>query len=305
MSRASGRSGLVATAGPLGLRADCASCAGLCCVASAFAASADFAIDKDAGEACPNLEPDFRCGIHAGLRDTGFPGCVAYDCFGAGQQVTQVTFEGRAWRTSPDEAGAMFDAFEVMRALHELAWYLSEALSMPAAARQHGGLATALDAITRLTRLPKDELLAVGVAGWQGRVGALLGPVSEAVRASAVAKAKADGRGKGLDRRGADLAGAELAGADLRAVMLRSALLIGADLRGADLRFADLAGADLRGADLSGADLRDALFVAQSQLETANGDPTTRLPSSRTRPGHWVGVAPSSASPEAPEAPAG
>ena len=95
------------------------------------------------------------------------------------------------------------------------------------------------------------------------------------------------------------------ASAILRAGRLRSALLSGADLRGADLRFADLAGADLRGADLSGADLRDALFVAQSQLEAANGAPTTRLPSSRTRPGHWVGVAPSSASPEAPEAPAG
>ncbi len=289
-----------ATTGPIELRADCARCAGLCCVAHAFAASADFAIDKDAGEACPNLDPDFRCGIHAGLRDAGFPGCVAYDCFGAGQQVTQVTFEGRTWRTSPDEAGVMFDAFAVMRALHELAWYLAEALSMPAAARQHGGLGAALDAITRLARSPKDELLAVDVAAWQGRVGALLGPVSEAARVSAVAKARADGRGKGLDRRGADLAGAELAGADLRAVILRHALLIGADLRGADLRFTDLAGADLRGADLSGADLRDALFVTQAQLDAAVGDPMTRLPSSRTRPAHWVAIAPVSPEPEAP-----
>ena len=36
------------------LRADCARCAGLCCVAPAFAASADFAIDKPAGHACPH-----------------------------------------------------------------------------------------------------------------------------------------------------------------------------------------------------------------------------------------------------------
>jgi hypothetical protein len=33
----------------LTLRADCERCFGLCCVAPAFAASADFAIDKDAG----------------------------------------------------------------------------------------------------------------------------------------------------------------------------------------------------------------------------------------------------------------
>jgi uncharacterized protein YjbI with pentapeptide repeats len=273
---------------PLDLHADCTRCAGLCCVAPAFAASTDFAIDKDAGEACPNLEPDFRCGIHARLRDTGFPGCVAYDCFGAGQQVTQVTFAGHDWRSTPDHALAMFDAFGVMRALHELAWYLAEALSMPAAARFHGGLAGALGRIVPLTALPAGELVAVDVAARQGEVGALLGPVSEAVRAGAVARARSEGRGKGLDRRGADLAGAALAGADLRAVVLRGAMLIGADLRGADLRFADLAGADLRGADLSGADLRDALFVAPSQLDSAFGDRATRLPASRSRPAHWV-----------------
>ena len=36
------------------LRADCTRCFALCCVAPAFAASADFAIDKPAGQPCPN-----------------------------------------------------------------------------------------------------------------------------------------------------------------------------------------------------------------------------------------------------------
>ncbi|HEY6597232.1 MAG TPA: pentapeptide repeat-containing protein, partial [Asanoa sp.] len=35
------------------LRADCTRCVGLCCVAPAFSASADFAIDKPAGRPCP------------------------------------------------------------------------------------------------------------------------------------------------------------------------------------------------------------------------------------------------------------
>ncbi|RQX15913.1 oxetanocin A resistance protein, partial [Micromonospora arida] len=46
------------TAPPSGaaqLRADCGRCFGLCCVVPAFAASADFAIDKPAGSPCPNL----------------------------------------------------------------------------------------------------------------------------------------------------------------------------------------------------------------------------------------------------------
>ena len=57
----------------LGLQSDCGSCFGLCCVALPFAASADFAIDKDAGRPCPNLRTDFRCGIHTELRSGASP----------------------------------------------------------------------------------------------------------------------------------------------------------------------------------------------------------------------------------------
>lgn len=72
----------------LSLRADCASGFALFCVAPAFSASADFAITKKAGQACPHLHPDFRCGIHTELRQQGFRGCTVYDCFGAGQKVS-------------------------------------------------------------------------------------------------------------------------------------------------------------------------------------------------------------------------
>src|SRR4051812_13802483 len=107
------------------LRADCANCAALCCVAPAFAASADFAVDKPAGMPCPNLRDDDLCGIHDRLRDRGFPGCAVFDCFGAGQHVTQGTFAGRSWRESPELAGAMFAVLPVMRQLHEMLWHLT------------------------------------------------------------------------------------------------------------------------------------------------------------------------------------
>src|SRR5919201_1603941 len=115
------------------LRADCERCFALCCVVPAFTASADFAIDKEAGEPCPHLDAGFRCAIHARLRGAGFPGCAAYDCFGAGQQVSQVTFAGRDWRSSPAVARQMFAVFPVMRRLHELLWHLTEALALPEA----------------------------------------------------------------------------------------------------------------------------------------------------------------------------
>ncbi|MFI6262695.1 pentapeptide repeat-containing protein [Micromonospora sp. NPDC051006] len=261
------------------LRADCTRCFALCCVAPAFAASADFAIDKPARQPCPNLRPDHRCGIHTELRDRGFPGCTVFDCFGAGQQVAQVTFGGRDWRTAPETAAVMFDTFTVMRPLHELLWYLTEALALHPPAALRGELDRARDETVRLTAGSAEELLALDVPAHRERVNVLLS------RAGAAAR----GQG-GADRRGARLFGADLRGADLRRANLRGALLIGADLRGVDLHLADLTGADLRGADLRGADLTGSLFLHQSQLDAARGDARTGLPARLTRPAHWTSL---------------
>jgi uncharacterized protein YjbI with pentapeptide repeats len=266
------------------LRADCARCFGLCCVAPAFSASADFAIDKPAGQPCPNLRPDFACTIHGELRQRGFPGCTAYDCFGAGQQVAQVTFGGQDWRRAPHTAAQMFGVFPVMRQLHELLWYLTEALALRAARPLHAELRRAIEETARLTQAGPDVLLDVDVAAHRHGVNVLL------LRASELARAGTRHRRierRGADLTGADLRGADLRGADLRGANLRGAYLIGADLRGADLSRADLTGADLRGADLRGADLTGSLFLTQSQLDAARGDAGTRLPSSLTRPAVW------------------
>jgi uncharacterized protein YjbI with pentapeptide repeats len=263
----------------LSLRADCQRCFALCCVVPAFSASADFAINKDAGHACPNLQSDFRCGIHTRLRQEGFPGCTVYDCFGAGQKVSQVTFGGRDWRGNPRTAGQMFEVFPIMRQLHELLWYLAEALTLQPARPLHGELRLALDETERLTHGSPSSLMELDVAALRHDVNALLLHTSELVRA--------DVRHPKMDSRGADLIGANLKGADLRGANLRGAYLIGADLRGADLRVADLIGADLRAADLTGADLTESIFLVQSQLDAAKGDTGTKLPLSLTRPAHW------------------
>ncbi|MEV0810073.1 pentapeptide repeat-containing protein [Micromonospora sp. NPDC050200] len=262
------------------LHADCARCVGLCCVAPAFAASADFALDKPAGQPCPNLRADSRCGIHPQLRERGFPGCTVFDCFGAGQQVTQVTFGGRDWRDDPATASAMFATFAVVRPLHELLWYLTEALALTPAGTLHDELRAAVDETRRRTAGNADTLRAVDVDAYRGRMNPLL------VRASELARTGHDG----ADRRGAALLGADLRGARLVGANLRGACLIGADLRGVDLRLADLTGADLRGADLRGADLSGALFLHQSQLDAARGDRRTALPPALRHPAHWSGL---------------
>jgi uncharacterized protein YjbI with pentapeptide repeats len=285
-----------------GLRADCERCFGLCCVAPAFAASADFAIDKPAGQPCPNLRPDFGCGIHEELRPRGFRGCTVYDCFGAGQQVAQVTFDGRDWRGAPHTAGEMFAVFAVMRQLHELLWYLTEALELSAAAPLRAQLTEALAGTGRLTRGSPADLLALDPAAFHRPAADLLSQASELTRAAYLDRtgpprpAGPDRTGRpraaGSHRAGPDLARADLTGAkfrgrDLRGASLRGACLIAADLRGADLRCADLLGADLRDADLTGADMTDAIFLLQAQLDAVRGGPATRLPATLTRPAHW------------------
>ena len=278
------------------LRADCTRCAGLCCVAPAFAASADFAIDKPAGHACPNLQDDDRCGIHAQLRERGFPGCTVFDCFGAGQQTVQVTSAaGLDWRESPEQAAAVFAAFGVQRLLHELLWYLTEALALDAAAPLRRELAAAHERTAGLTAAGPDALAAVDAGALQAETGALLLSVSELARSgvrrrppAGARREPASGEGRGvLRRRDADLVGADLRRAELRGVSLRGALLIGADLRGADLHLTDLLGADLRGADVRGTDLAGALFLTRRQVAGARGDATTRLPAGLEHPAHW------------------
>jgi hypothetical protein len=249
-------------------------------VAPAFEKSADFALAKPAGRPCPHLTEPFRCGIHDSLRDRGFRGCAVFDCFGAGQHLVQVTFSGRTWRDGPDGARRMLALFPVMRVLHELAWYVTEALSR----LDEGHLR---DRVERLSAeverwIAADELVLaeLDVRAFRREAADLLRAVSEDIRRSLPRRSE--------DRAGADLIGSNLAGADLRGASLRNAYLIAADLRGARLQGADLLGADLRDADLRGADLDRALFVTQPQIDAARGDERTALTPPLRRPAHWT-----------------
>lgn len=263
------------------LSADCSRCFGLCCVALPFAASSDFARDKRAGTPCHNLQTDFNCGIHRRLRDEGYSGCTVYDCFGAGQQVSQVTFGGVDWRSEPATATDMFEVFPVMRQLHELLRYVADGLGRPEAEPVHAALRTERARLEQLVASDARTVLDTDVPALRGEINTLLVRVGDLVRAQVP--------GRTRNHRGADLLGARLAGADLRGASLRGACLVAADLKGADLRQSDLVGADLRDADLRGADLTGSVFLTQPQLNAARGDAATRLPPGLTRPDHWSG----------------
>jgi hypothetical protein len=252
----------------------------LCCVALAFEESGMFGFAKHAGQVCPNLHQHFHCSIHEDLWQRGFAGCAMFDCWGAGQKVCQVTYGGRHWRSHPELAEQMFDVFSAMQQLHELAWYLVEALTLPGAHTAHDDLQRALDSTDTISQLGPVDLLEHDTETHRTNVDALL------LRASTLARSAAGRPGANLH--GASLAGADLRGADLRGTSMKETRLLGADLRGADLRGADVLGADLYGANLGGADLGSCLFLTQNQLLSAWGDGETRIPAALTRPTHWA-----------------
>lgn len=251
------------------LSADCSRCFGLCCVLLPFQRAGGFGADKGSGEPCHHLDARDRCSIHDRLREDGWPGCAAFDCAGAGQQVSQVTYAGASWRLQSD-LGEMAAVLSVMRQLHEMLTHLSEVgrrAPEPAAYE----LAARIVSLTAATPV---ELLTLDIDELRAEVGPVLRAASERLHGPAAPMPR-------------DLAGADLHRRDLRRADLRGSLLIAADLRDAVLSGADLLGADLRDADLSGADLAESWFLTQGQVNAARGDAETRLPGRLQHPSHW------------------
>ncbi|MDR6985848.1 hypothetical protein J2Y66_000311 [Paenarthrobacter nitroguajacolicus] len=275
---------------PSTLRPDCGSCFALCCTALGFSRSADFAIDKPASAACPNMAGDFSCAIHQRLRPRGFRGCTVFDCFGAGQVVSQQTFGGTSWTEDPSSRTSMFAVFKVVRQLHEMLWYLDEAKHRtfdPDLALAAGHLA---EHISVTAQGDASAVLGTDVETLHEEVRKLLREVSEELRASYGAEDREEpigGPGRLAGLPGADLMGANLANLRLCGANLRGSYLIGATLRNSDLTAVDLLGADLRDTQLHGADLSKALYLTQPQINAAEGDSTTLLPQRLTKPDHW------------------
>ncbi|MGY3189475.1 pentapeptide repeat-containing protein [Lysinibacillus sp. TE18511] len=268
------------------LQADCQSCFGLCCTALNIAASSDFAINKAAGTPCPNLQSDFSCQIHSKLRDQGFKGCTVFDCLGAGQKVSQTTFHGQDWRRSPEISEKMFRVFPIMEQLYEMIAYVAEALSHKVDSSLFNKLRLQLEQLQRATELEANALLAIDIPNYRLPVNILLLETSEQIRQSLIVKMKEKNARK-YDNRGVDWMGKNVKRKDLRATNLRGAYLIAANFENADLRGVDFIGADLRDANLRGADLSTSMFLTQMQLNSAQGNHQTKLPSHLKRPSHW------------------
>lgn len=176
----------------------------------------------------------------------------------------------------------MFTVFPIVQQLHEMLYYLAQALAHERTHTIKNDLQHAINELTALTMRSPSEIISLDVPAHRAGVNQLLLQTSELIRKEDIHRNKSRKMRK-------DYLGANLKGADLRGMNFRGMLLIAANLRDADLRRADFIGADLRDADLSGANLTGCIFLTQAQVNSAKGNERTRLPEYVQMPQHWLG----------------
>ena len=261
------------------LTIDCEKCSGLCCVSLYFAKTEGFPENKVAGMPCKNLMSDFRCNIHSNLVGCNLKGCLAYDCFGAGQKVTQMIYGGGNWKTSPELAKEMFDVFLIVVQLQQMLGYLVEAATIIPAETLKGDIDALILENEQMTQLCPREILALDVEQYRSGVNQVLKKVSKLV--AEVASGSSNNK-KTIDYIGKNFKKANLAGKDLS-----MALLIAANLEGCNLYGTNFLGADLRDANIKNTDLSDSVFLTQMQVNAAIGNAKTKLPEGLTYPTTW------------------
>lgn len=270
------------------LTADCSKCFGLCCTALHIVESSDFSMNKPAGTPCMNLQSDYSCQIHSQLREKGFKGCTVFDCLGAGQVVSQVTFNGQSWRESPDIGKKMFQVLPIMEQIHEMIAYVAEAPSYDIPDDLANKLTTKLKELQNLTKLDADNLLSLDLVMYRFSINELLTEAGDFVRKKTIEKMQSLRNINEFNHARADWMGKKLKGKDLKATDFRGAYLIAADMSNTDLRAVNFIGADLRDVNFSGANLSTSMFLTQMQINSAKGDVKTLLPAHIHRPSHWI-----------------
>lgn len=255
------------------LSIDCGNCSGLCCMALYCFQIDGFPADKPPGKACPHLQQDFRCGIHQQLAPRGLKGCMAYDCFGAGQVATQ-KFGAASWRQNAKAAQEASALFGQLFSIHQALWLLAHT------AQLHPPCQNTLAPLAA-------QLLALSQLGAQALIDQDLEPLLRQVNRQLHGVYQQVSGASGPPPLHQQYLGQSFRGKKLMGRDFTGALLIATDFSGCNLTHCSLLGADLRDANLADADLRRCFFLTQMQINGAKGNAATRLPPGLNHPGSW------------------
>lgn len=254
------------------LKIDCKQCKGLCCIALYCAKIDGFPENKEAGVPCKYLMQDFRCKIHKELASKNMRGCLAYDCFGAGQKVTQSYCQNVS-------RGEAYKIFLTVFQLHQIEWYLLESLSLVNDENIKKEIEQLIIQNEKMTSLPSVKIIKLDIVEYRLRVNEILKSISALVSDKFSRKTKVENK---KDFFAKDFYNADLSGTDFS-----MAILIAANLKGCNLNKANFLGADIRDANICNADLSSSVFLTQMQINSAKGNSNTKLPSRIVKPLFW------------------
>lgn len=258
------------------MKINCKDCCGLCCTALYFAKSEGFPHDKPAGIPCSHLCADYQCDIHGQLFLRKMKGCMAYDCFGAGQWVTQQLFKGNNLTAVNKEF--MFTVFIKVVQLHQMLWYLCEAAISIKDINVLDQINHQIQQLINILAEPVKEVAACDVDAIRHHVNQCLKQVCNIISTAYCTR-----HIKGHDAIGKKFNRADLSGHDYS-----MCLLMAADFKGCTLDQTNFLGADLRDADLRNTDLSHSCFLTQGQINSAKGNPATKLPIYLNMPDSWL-----------------
>lgn len=260
------------------LKADCSKCSGLCCTALLFSKIDGFPENKQAGKPCTKLQNDYRCKIHNDLEKLNMKGCIGYDCFGAGQHVTQSIYKGETWLTLREKSNEIFDIFLIIVQLYQIRYYLEESALIIPAKDLWSDIRDLINENEALCNSTPQSILAIDIDSYRSRVNIILKQVCDSIRKCF----------KNSDhKRTTEFIGRNFSKRDMSGLDLSGTLLIAANFDRCIFKGTIFLGADTRDTIFSNADLRGAAFLTQGQVNSAKGNKNTKLPKHLDYPVTW------------------
>jgi len=259
------------------LKIDCKKCSGLCCVALYCTKTDGFPANKEAGTPCKHLNSDFSCKIHSRLADNNYKGCLAYDCFGAGQRTTQLYLPDGTWETNSEQKDKLFQVFMIVYQLHQMLWYLVEAFTLTSNELLRSTIDSLISENEQMLQQPMDHIAMLGLPEYRSNVNNVLKQISTGISANDTSS----------QINGLNYLGKNFKKANLDRKNFSMSLMIAANFSGCSLKNTNFLGADLRDANIKNADLSKSIFLTQMQINSAIGNSNTKIPINLTRPATW------------------
>jgi len=258
------------------LKSDCSKCSGLCCVALFFSKIDGFPENKIAGKACSHLMTDYCCNIHCQLTKQKMKGCIGYDCFGAGQHVTQSVYQGKTWNDLFEQSAEIFDVFTVVFQLHQIRYFLIESMLFSIVKPLEKEIHTLYVENIKICHSSIKEILSFDLEKYKTTVNLVLKQLCNLLL-----------RNTNNKESSIEFFGKSFKGKNMSGINLSSKLLIAANFEDCLFNGTIFLGADTRDTNFSNANLSESIFLTQGQINSAKGNRNTKLPKHLDYPITW------------------